>query len=326
MLRTVSLLFLCLPLSLLAETSAPVSLESLAKGKGGAAQLGTPLSPHFRSSKVGKFIGDQSPTSSSRYRGWDFLVSKLKKEKIDTAYLESVYSSLEMPLFTPVTYKLKPKESKQLYTGFTNKKKLNKAILFLQKHKNSFHTAQSTYGVSPFVICSILLIETHLGTNTGRHLIVNRLSRLASISEPNNMRHNLALLQKDDESVTFAQVKQRGLKLHEMFYPEVVALFSLASERGVDLLSFKGSISGAFGLPQFLPTTYFRFGTDGNEDGEVSLFHPDDAIASIGNFLSGFGWKDSLSRSEKEKVVWNYNHSQAYVDTVLNVAELLKKM
>ncbi|MCB0333214.1 MAG: lytic murein transglycosylase [Bdellovibrionales bacterium] len=327
--RAALLLVLIVTSSLSADELSPSittnPLESLTQETSNTSKLGTSLSPHYRSSKLGMFIGEGRPTSRSRYRGWDFLVAKLKQEKLPTGYIDSVFTSNEMPRFSTVTFKLIPKESKRLYTEFARKDKLTKAHQFLSQYKEAFHSAQNTFHVSPFLICSILLIETHLGANTGKHLIINRLSRLASISQPENIAHNYALLKTQDQKVTYDQVAERGNKLHEMFYPEVLALFSLASEQGLDPLSLKGSLSGAFGMPQFLPSTYLRFGFDGNEDGEISLFNPADAISSIGNFFSGFGWRDSLSREEKMKVIWNYNHSQAYVDTVLEVAELLEK-
>jgi len=43
-----------------------------------------------------------------------------------------------------------------------------------------------------------------------------------------------------------------------MFYPEVRAVFTLADVEAVDPLEIRGSGSGAFGYPQFLPTSFQR--------------------------------------------------------------------
>ena len=262
---------------------------------------------------------------SSVYRGWDYLVERLKKDGMNYQLIQRVYSNKRMPRFTNVTYKLKPRESKNIYRHFTAPKKLQRAVKYLDKYESTFSHTEKRFGVAPPVVSSILLIETHFGANTGKELIINRLSRLASISDPDNMQHNYQKLKREGQAVTYEQVAERGVYLHEMFYPEVVAAFQIAEQQGVDLFSMKGSYAGAFGLPQFLPTTYLKYGTDGNSDGKISLFDDEDAIASIGSFLAGHGWKDTLPLPEKKKVIWHYNHSDAYVDTVLEVADLIEQ-
>ena len=85
-----------------------------------------------------------------------------------------------------------------------------------------------------------------------------------------------------------------------------------------------GSYAGALGIAQFMPSNILILGEDGNRDGSVNLFHHEDAIASIANYLRHYGWKPGISREEAEKVVYHYNHSSYYVNTVLNITEKLK--
>jgi len=106
-----------------------------------------------------------------------------------------------------------------------------------------------------------------------------------------------------------------------MFYPEVKAVFDLSEQMRVDPLELRGSGSGALGIPQFLPRSYLWYGVDGNQDGSVSLYDPDDAIPSCAKYLQHYGWKPGLSRTEQRNVVWGYNHSDAYIDTVLWLAD-----
>jgi membrane-bound lytic murein transglycosylase B len=109
-----------------------------------------------------------------------------------------------------------------------------------------------------------------------------------------------------------------------MFYPEVLATFRLAERLGIDPLGIRGSPSGAFGLPQFLPTSYLRFAVDGNGDGLVSLYDPADAIASAANYLVSHGWRPALTRQQQRQVIWAYNHSAAYIDAVLFLADRVR--
>ena len=100
-------------------------------------------------------------------------------------------------------------------------------------------------------------------------------------------------------------------------------MFTIADRLGIDPLSIRGSGAGAFGLAQFLPTSYLSYGVDGDRNGRVSLFSPDDAIASCANYLKAHGWRSGLSHAERREVIWHYNRSDPYIDTVLALASRL---
>ena len=44
-----------------------------------------------------------------------------------------------------------------------------------------------------------------------------------------------------------------------------------------------------------------------------------DAKASIGNYLKSSGWSEDASLETKRNAIWNYNHSQVYVNTVMTL-------
>ena len=151
--------------------------------------------------------------------------------------------------------------------------------------------------------------------------------RLAMAAEPANVernvkRHTKGLAGERRREVE-VKVRQRARVLEEMFYREVLATFQLAARLDIDPLGIRGSASGAFGLPQFLPSSYLRFAIDGNRDGKVSLFDPADAVASTANYLVAHGWRPDLSRDELERVIWAYNHSDSYIEAVLYLADRL---
>jgi membrane-bound lytic murein transglycosylase B len=50
----------------------------------------------------------------------------------------------------------------------------------------------------------------------------------------------------------------------------------------------------------------------------------EEAIFSIGNYLSSHGWKKKLSIGKKKQVLWQYNRSNPYVETILQVAQKIK--
>ena len=51
-----------------------------------------------------------------------------------------------------------------------------------------------------------------------------------------------------------------------------------------------------------------------------------DALWSAGNYLSAFGYKADLPYAERRKVIWEYNRSEAYIDTVFRVASRIRSI
>ena len=118
-------------------------------------------------------------------------------------------------------------------------------------------------------------------------------------------------------------MRARAKYLEDTFYPEVRAAFALAGQLGVDPLDLRGSASGAIGCPQFLPSSYLRYGIDGGGDGRIDPYDVADAAASCANFLAAHGWQGNLSERARRTVLWQYNRSDAYVDTVLRLARAM---
>ena len=153
---------------------------------------------------------------------------------------------------------------------------------------------------------------------TGRQTVLHRLARLAMANEPANLADNVRRHAGEPADPLIAeQVRARAAYLESTFYPELRGLFTVTERLGLDPLALQGSGSGAFGYPQFLPTSYLRYGVDGNGDGRVSLYDMDDAAASCARFLAENGWKPGLTLAEQRRVIWQYNRSDAYIDTIL---------
>lgn len=262
----------------------------------------------------------------SPYRGWDFLVSRLKRDGVSAATIAALYQDPRMPHFSLIPFAVKPRESHHLYRNFLTKSRLSDAQTFLNEYREVFDQVEKNMRVSRYAVTALLMIETHFGKNTGRDLVIYRLSRLASANDPTNLKRNFERLQKSEPNVTYQQVAERGKHLEELFYPEVYALIKLSQENQIDLFAFKGSSAGAFGLPQFLPSSLIKYGYDGNGDGRVDLFNKVDAIWSTANYLAYFGWDETIEDDGKRAAFWNYNRSEAYVDTAMNVKNALRSL
>lgn len=256
-------------------------------------------------------------------RGWVHLAKLLDSRGADPASISKIFSDKRMPWVSSISFSPRPRESHAIYRHFKEKQKISAARAFMKAQKKWLAGAEKRYGVPPALIAAILLVETQLGKVTGDHPVLYRLCRIATVGSPENLEWNLKRLQAQKEEVTAAELAARARYLEDTFAPEILALLDIAKRNKVDIFRIKGSIAGAFGYPQFLPSSFLRFGVDANRDGKVSLFSFPDSIYSVAHFLSHFGWKSDLSPEQQRVVIWHYNKSDAYVDTVLGVAEIL---
>jgi membrane-bound lytic murein transglycosylase B len=89
-------------------------------------------------------------------------------------------------------------------------------------------------------------------------------------------------------------------------------------------VTVRGSYAGALGLAQFMPSNILAYGKDGNGDGRIDLFDHADAIFSIASYLKHYGWKPGIDDKKAYSVVYRYNHSKYYVNTILKIRNLLE--
>jgi len=146
--------------------------------------------------------------------------------------------------------------------------------------------------------------------------------------EPENLHRNIQRLADDEGWVdphAEARLRERARYLERTFYPEVRAMFPVADRLGVAPLDILGSGAGAFGAPQFLPTSYLAYGVDADGDGRVSLtmrrMRPPRARATSPR-MAGMPVCPPRQRRRRGLAV---HRSTAYVDTVLALAARIGK-
>jgi murein DD-endopeptidase MepM/ murein hydrolase activator NlpD len=95
----------------------------------------------------------------------------------------------------------------------------------------------------------------------------------------------------------------------------LAAINEVETDYGRDL---SVSSAGAEGWMQFLPSTWNQYAVDANGDGFKDPYNPADAIFAAARYLRAAGGDRNVRAA-----VYSYNHSQAYVDSVLLRAQLL---
>jgi membrane-bound lytic murein transglycosylase B len=258
-------------------------------------------------------------------RGWGYLIDKLAADGVPRERAETVFRDERVDPYDGLEFSLNPREPQSLYRHLRTRTTAARARACRERWADAFDGAEREYGVSPSVVAAIIQVESGCGRNTGRSRIFPALARLAMATEPRTLEENIerhTLLGVSTSGLSASHMTRwRAQELEDTFYPQVKASFEIADRMQVDPLDIRGSGSGAFGIPQFLPTSYLLYGVDGDGDGRVSLYDPEDAIPSCARYLREYGWHAGLTRTQQRKVVWGYNHSDAYIDTVLWLAD-----
>lgn len=209
----------------------------------------------------------------------------------------------------------------RIYKGIVTSENMVKAKNYLEKHSGFFDNAQKTWGVPPEVAVGLLMLETRLGTYLGSEKALWSLACMAASDSLDDVDDTMQELGVKEEQKPWleAKVKEKS----NWAYNEFKALLRYSNENEIDGCEIPGSVYGAIGYCQFMPSNIKKFGVDADGDGKIDLFTEADAIASLSNFLYAHGWKKDLPRDGKHKVLMCYNRSVVYANTILAVADYL---
>jgi membrane-bound lytic murein transglycosylase B len=201
----------------------------------------------------------------------------VKEHNFKQSYLENLFKNVKkqktpLKIFTRKTKK-PSKATKVRYPihgawDRYSKHKVNnlrkqQGKLFIKKHQNTFNRVEKIYGIPKEYIAAIIGIESAYGKNVGKYPVFDTLTTLAFEKNRRNI-----------------------------FFKNQLRKFILISYRNdFNPKNVYGSYAGAIGLCQFIPSNYEPYGVDFNNDGKVTLQNPDDAIASVANYLKQNGWR-----------------------------------
>jgi membrane-bound lytic murein transglycosylase B len=158
---------------------------------------------------------------------------------------------------------------------FVEPKRLAAGQQFWKKHRSFIESTANKTGVPAEVIVSIIGVETIYGKHMGGFSVRDTLITLG-FDYPNT---------------------PNKISRETLFKNQLEDLILMCRAENPQTTPFKkclnqlGSYAGAIGLPQFMPGSIRRFAVDGNHDGKIDLRNsPEDAIASVANFLKAHGW------------------------------------
>lgn len=264
------------------------------------------------------------PDSAGDANDFEFLTQRLVEDGFDQEKTKALFGNKTV-CFDPggVSLFFVHSESSLNYDQFSSPKSIADARMYMATHKDRLDKAQEEFSVDKTIITAILLVETRLGTYLGKRTVVNTLATMAALTDKalaERVWLAISNNKKPERAIFDKKVDQKS----RWGYEELKALISYADREGIDPVVIKGSYAGAMGIPQFMPSNALSLARDGNTDGRVDLFDHDDAIFSVANYLKHHGWKSGLGRQRQHEVLFQYNHSNYYVDALLKISDKLK--
>ncbi len=251
------------------------------------------------------------------------LQQRLVREGFDEARIRGLYRQPRATFETQaVALYFVHNEGKLNYGQFLDRGSVEKARIYMNTHKADLEKAEKAYGVDPKIITAILSVETRLGRYTGKTGVFNILSTMAALADP-KVREMLWGKISSSTRLTRKAFEDKAEEKSDWAYNELRSFLTYTAKENLDPLKIKGSYAGAMGFCQFMPSNILTLARDGNNDGRIDLFSHVDAIISIANYLKHYGWHPGIERKKAYEVVYSYNHSSYYVNTILKIAERL---
>jgi len=211
------------------------------------------------------------------------LVADGQKINLDTRRYQGLFKELRL------RYNFNEKELERLFTGVTIKKRvlermdaqyealpyyryypifitesrIEKGREKLAEHEQLLNEIEKKYGVEKKIIVAIWGIESHYGDHEGSLQLFRTLNTLFD-----------------------AYPRRRNF-----YRKQLISFLLLCRENDVDPHSVKGSYGGAFGQPQFIPSSFREYARDFDGDGKRDVWRSiPDILASIANYLHCFHW------------------------------------
>ena len=270
------------------------------------------------------FFTQTAAHAKNSHTYFETLQERLIKDGFDKNTIIKLYSNPKVYFETKKASRfLSHREAVLNYDQFTLPKNIHESRKYMAKHKPDLLKAERTYGVNKEIITAIILIETRLGTSLGGPSVLNMLSTLASLKDPDVRNMFWGKVSKSTE-FTKKKFQKWAERKSKWAYNELKAFLTYTAREKIDPVRIYGSYAGAMGISQFMPSNILAFAKDGNNDGRVDLFNHADAIMSIATYLKHYGWHNGINKKGAYNVIYHYNHSRQYVDAVLEVAALLK--
>lgn len=197
---------------------------------------------------------------------------------------------------------------------------------FLGSHRRTFREAEREFHVQKEVIASLLWVETRHGRDLGHFHVASALYSLVEADYPTLLDGLLDQARQkagtDYDQLMGNRIQERARTKSDWAAAELVALQEIHLKGWKNAEHLYGSFSGAFGMAQFMPSSYLSWAK--SDHSKPNLFKAEDSILSVANYLNSNGWQGQ-SREAQEGALFHYNRDKAYVTHILKMSECLRR-
>jgi membrane-bound lytic murein transglycosylase B len=218
---------------------------------------------------------------------------------------------------------LKSRETADFYAQFLAPEAILLSNNFLRQNLKILRQAENKFSVEKEVIVAILLVESRFGENIGNYRLIPTLASIALMDSPDYLQRNYLTLREMDPDLSYEWIESRAKRKANWAYHELKCFLNIIRYEKIDPLEVYGSYAGALGMAQFTPSSYLSYALP-PESFENWLLSEEAAIFSIGNYLKSHGWKKGLSMEKKKQILWYYNRSKPYGETIVQLAQKIK--
>jgi len=274
-------------------------------------------------------IGFSSPVSASDLRDipppYQSLLDRLIKDGLDNEFLFSLFLDRRAePIPNRMAIPLLTREIPEIYAKFLTFESILLAKSFLRQNRSILNEMERKFDVEKEIAVAILLVESRFGENIGKHRVIPTLASMAIMNSTENLLRNYSTIWEVNPEVSYDWIENIANRRANWAYKELKHFLEIIRSEDMDPLDVYGSIAGALGMPQFIPSSYKAYALNKNSFKDW-LYDAEGAIFSIGNYLKSHGWKRGLSIPQQKKLLWHYNRSDPYGETILEVARRLRK-
>lgn len=153
----------------------------------------------------------------------------------------------------------------------------------LGEHAGLLAEVRRQYGVQPHYLVAFWAIESNYGRATGGFSVLDALATLAY--DP---------------------------RRSDFFRRELLTALRIIDEGHIVPANMSGSWAGAMGQLQFLPSVFYQYGVDGDQDGRIDIWNSlPDIFHSAANFLSESGWQGDERWGREVVLPDGFDYSQS---------------